>query len=454
MSVIDHLNSRTPTPARLTRRALIGALALSASALAVACSSAPASPTAAPASSAPAATSAPAAATTAPAAAPTAAATAAPTTAAAPTAAATTAPAATAAPAASGPLTLNYYLSGDVNIRDLWLKSIIPAYKKAKPDVTVELTFSEHGAGDQTTFDRIAAAKQAGKASGVDMWETGGYLQQGGQAGVIQKLSDKEIPNLAKVAPAVFAQYAGYGVPYRGSSVILAYNSKDVSTPPKTLDELITWIKANPGKFTYNPPDTGGSGSAFVTRVLKTGIPDSDADLFQTGYDASKETEWDKGWATLKDISSAIYNKGFYPKGNVPVLQTLGKGAISVAPVWSDQSLQYLAQGLLPPEVKLLQITPAFSGGGAFVGVVADSPNKAASYDYLNWVLTPEPQMMIINTIQGYPGLDWKYMPDDVQKKFADVAKDFSFGFSSKFSNDMNKQWYEKVAGTPPPTSG
>ncbi|HEX5415116.1 MAG TPA: extracellular solute-binding protein, partial [Chloroflexota bacterium] len=238
---------------------------------------------------------------------------------------------------------------------------------------------------------------------------------------------------------------------YRGSSVILAYNSKDVSTPPKTLDDLLTWIKANPGKFTYNPPDTGGSGSAFVTRVLKMGIPDADANLFQTGYDQSKESEWDKGWATLKDLSSAIYNKGFYPKGNVPVLQTLGKGAISVAPVWSDQSLQYLQQGLLPPEVKLLQITPAFSGGGAFVGVVADSPNKAASYDYLNWVLTPEPQMLIINTIQGYPGLDWKYMPDDVQKKFADVAKDFSFGFSSKFSNDMNQQWYEKVAGTPPP---
>ncbi len=434
---------------RLLQTGACAALGLGSAALLAACGGGQApAPTTAPAGGqTPAPTQPPAA--TSP--------TAAPTTAPQPTTAATAAPATSPTPAAtpaaqtSGPVTLSYYLSGDVNIRDLWIKSLIPAYKKVNPNVTIDMTFSEHGTGDSTTFDRIAAAKQAAKPSGVDMWETGSYLLQGGEAGIIQKLSEKEIPNLAKVPPAVLGQYNSYGVPYRGSSVVLAYNSKDVPTPPKTLDDLLKWIKDNPGKFTYNPPDTGGSGSAFVTRVLKIGIPDSDLNLFQTGYDQSKEVEWDKGWAILKDLHPSIYNHGFYPKGNVPVLQTLGKGAISVAPVWSDQGLQYLAQNLLPPEVKLIQIQPPFSGGGAFIGVVADSQHKDAVYAYLNWVLTPEPQQIIIDTIKGYPGLDWKYMPADVQAKFADIAKDFSFGFSAKFSNDMNQQWYEKVAGTPPP---
>lgn len=442
------------TRRRLLQGSALAALGLGAMSLVAACGGGQASPTAAPAATT--APTQPAAAASPTAAATTAAQTAATPTSAAqtgasPTAGATAAPAATTAATTSGPVTLNYYLSGDVNIRDLWGNSLIPAYKKVNPNVTIDMTFSEHGTGDSTTFDRIAAAKQAGKPSGVDMWETGSYLQQGGEAGLIEKLTDKEIPNLAKVPPAVIGQYNSYGVPYRGSSVVLAYNSKDVSEPPKTLDDLLTWIKANPGKFTYNPPDTGGSGSAFVTRVLKKGIPASDDNLFQTGYDQSKESEWDMGWGILKDLGPSIYNKGFYPKGNVPVLQTLGKGAISVAPVWSDQGLQYLAQKLLPAEVKLVQISPPFSGGGAFIGVIADSQRKDAVYSYLNWVLTPEPQQIIINTIQGYPGLDWKYMPPDVQAKFADIAKDFSFGFSSKFSNDMNQQWYEKVAGTPPP---
>ena len=55
-----------------------------------------------------------------------------------------------------------------------------------------------------------------------------------------------------------------YGVPYRGSSVIIAYNSTKISNPPTTLQGLYDWIKANPGQFTYNTPDTGGSGQFFV----------------------------------------------------------------------------------------------------------------------------------------------------------------------------------------------
>jgi putative spermidine/putrescine transport system substrate-binding protein len=430
---------------RVSRRAILATGFLGGvGALVVACSSA--APAAAP-TTAPAPTTA----ATAPAAA-----TAAPTSAAAPTTAVapTTAPAATAAPASTGPVTLNFYSGGDTNVHDLWANDLFPAYRKVQPNVTMNLVFAEHGNGDQTTYDRIAAAKQAGKASGVDLWETGGLLEQGGQAGLIQKMDPTLVPNLSKVSTAVMGQMQSYGVPYRGSSVVLAYNSKQVSSPPKTLDDLLSWVKANPGQFTYNPPDTGGSGGNFVTRVLMMGIAPADVPLFQTGYDASKETEWAQGWTTLKGLGPSIYQHGFYPKGNVPVLQTLGKGSISVAPVWSDQGLSYLAQKLLPPEVKLLQIDPPFAGGASFVGVVADSPNKDASYAFLNWLLTPGPQTIVVNQMNGYPGVDWKYMPTAVQEKFADIAKSYSFGFSSKFGSDMNQQWYEKVAGTPAPKSG
>ena len=163
------------------------------------------------------------------------------------------------------------------------------------------------------------------------------------------------------------------------------------------------------------------------------------------------EALWENGWQILKDLHPHIFNNGFYPAGNVPVLQTLGKGSISMAPVWSDQSLSYLAQKLLPPEIKLLQIDPPFAGSAAYLGIPSDSKNKDVLYEFLNWLLTPEPQNLIVEQINGYPGLDWKYMPADVQQKYADVAKAYSFEFSPQFNTDRNKQWYEKVAGTPPP---
>ncbi len=245
--------------------------------------------------------------------------------------------------------------------------------------------FSEHGVGDQLTFDKIAAAKRAGKVSGVDIWEMDSFLQAG-EAGLMVKLDASKIPNISKVAPDVMARNAYYGLPYRGSSVVLAYNSKMVSDPPKTLQGLFEWIKNHPGKFTYNTPDTGGSGGNFVEAVLKVGIPQSKMKIFQTSYDPSLEKYWDKGWKILKEIGPYTYKKGFYPKGNVGVLQLLAKGTIWVAPVWSDMALSYLAQGLLPPEIKLEQIEPPFNGGASYIGVVADCQHKQVVYKFLGKV--------------------------------------------------------------------
>jgi len=172
-------------------------------------------------------------------------------------AAATTGTSATTAPSVAastgGPVKLAFYLGGDVNIQDLWTKNLLPMYKKVAPNVSFDFVFSEHGIGDQGTFDRIAAAKQANKPSGVDIWETGALLRPGGEAGIIQKLSPAEIANLAKVSPDAIGQIGGYGVPYRASSVVLAYNSKDVPNPPKTIDTILDLDQGKPRQVHVQP---------------------------------------------------------------------------------------------------------------------------------------------------------------------------------------------------------
>src|SRR5207248_9008353 len=183
-----------------------GSLAIGSTALLAACGS--------PSTTAPAPTSAPAAAPTVAAAAkPTSAPAAAPTS--APAAAPTSAPAAapTTAPAAAAAGDINLYVGGDVNIRDLWQKQLLPAYKKVKPALNFTLVFDEHALSEQNVFDKLAAAKQAGAVSGVDLWEAGGRLSQGGDAGLIQKVTSKDVPNLDKVPQDSLARFANYGVP-------------------------------------------------------------------------------------------------------------------------------------------------------------------------------------------------------------------------------------------------
>jgi len=354
--------------------------------------------------------------------------------------------------AQEGATTLNFFSGGDVNVQELWANNLIPMYKKVAPNITINLIWSEHSAADQATFDRMAAAKKAGKISGIDLWESG-MVQQAGEAGLMAKIGTNEVPNLSKVPPTILEQVGNYALPYRGSSVVLAYNSKEIPNPPRSLSTLFDWVKKNPGKFTYNTPDTGGSGHAFVERVLMSNLSPSQIKVVQTNYVPNLVSAFDKGFSTLKELDPFMYQNGFHPKGNVGTLQLLSKGNISMGTVWSDMALSYLSQNLLPPEIKLVQLEPPFSGGAAFIGVAADSPNKAQATAFLNWLLTPEVQAVVINKMNGYPGVDWKYVPAEVRTKFADIAKSYSIGFQERYGADINKLWYEKIAGTPMPVS-
>src|SRR5207302_10612425 len=110
-------------------------------------------------------------------------------------------------------------------------------------------------------------------------------------------------------------------VPYRGSSVVLAYNSDKVANPPQTYDDLLTWIKANPGKFAYNEPSTGGSGDAFVIAML---YKYSEYQKYvKQPFSASNEKDWDAAFTSLKDRAPSLHSKRGYPQGTASTAESL-----------------------------------------------------------------------------------------------------------------------------------
>ncbi len=346
--------------------------------------------------------------------------------------------------AASG-TTINVYASGDVNVQALWQNNLIPYFEKANKGIYVHLIFSEHGTDDGTTLARIGAAVKARHWPGIDLVD-GGLVTTLAGAGLDQPVSKATAPNLKRVSKALLTPVKGAAIPYRGSSVVLAYDSSHVSSPPKTLAALLAWIKSNPGKFTYNSPNSGGSGYAFAETVLDSTIPAAVQTKMVNGYDTSLESNWKAGFDTLKSLNKYVY-QGVYPNGNAAVLNLLGKGQIWVAPVWSDQALSALKTGQLGPNIKLTQISsPSFTGGAAYLAVPKTARHKKVLYKFVNYILSPQAQQMIVDVMSGFPAIDIKYMGDSIKQKFEDVsANTLRPTYSTKMANDMKAQWQQTV---------
>ncbi|WAH36315.1 extracellular solute-binding protein [Alicyclobacillus dauci] len=341
--------------------------------------------------------------------------------------------------------TLTLYGNGDTNVQQLWDKTIIPQFEAKYPGIKVKDVFLQHGNGDQQEMAKLQAATKTGKQSvDVDLFEGDpGTVQQGQAAGVWQKVTTSDIPNLANVQSGLLTPVNGFAVPYRASSVVLAYNSKEVPTPPKTFDDLIQWIKAHPGKFAYNDPSTGGSGQSFVISSIYKYMSPS---VLGSSYDPSLESKWSQGLNMLKTLGPDMYQNGVYPKGNQGTLDLLANGDIAMAPAWSDQALSELASGQLPSNIKITQITPGFTGGGTYVLVPKLSAHKDAAYKFLNFLLSNNVQSEIVTKMNGYPAIQWNQLPADQQSKFASIAKDYRY-WPGQYSADLTKLWQQTVTG-------
>ena len=343
---------------------------------------------------------------------------------------------------------LTVFLSGDTNMQELWEKALIPAFVKANPGYSVKVQLDLHGEHDAQTQAKITAANAQKKDPGMDLVDAG-FVTTLADAGVMESVDTSSIPNMAKVPQDTIKAGKGAGIPYRGSSVLLVFNPDKVKTPPSTLEELLAWIKANPGQFTYCPPKSGGSGGAFVTTVLDANMAEAEATKLRTDYDEAAMKEWAKGWEVLKGLNPAIYQKGVYPNGNKQALDLLASGQIAMTTAWSDQFISGQKTGLVPATMKATQIAnPSFTGSASYLGIPAASPRKEDAKKLANFVLSPESQNLIAQQIAGYPVIPLTDLPEDTQKIFKEAHPDtLRAGYLDKVGKDMNNQWDQNVPG-------
>ena len=195
----------------------------------------------------------------------------------------------------AGVQTVSLWATGSDNVRQIYeaLTKDFNENSEYKDQYQMKLNFILSGTGGQTLPNMLAAAYKASQTNtDYDLIDMGGddlsqLVSLTGEDAYV-KLDLAKIPNSSRVS-AKSAVATEYCQPYRGTTVVLAYNSKNVTDPPKTMDELFQWCKDHPGRFAYNTPGTGGAGDSFARTAVYNQISDASS---MTSDDPKREGQW------------------------------------------------------------------------------------------------------------------------------------------------------------------
>ena len=346
---------------------------------------------------------------------------------------------------------IDWYTNSDSNILDFWANTVKPAFEAANSGVTINLVDAGDSAGQQAIADRALAALQTNTDPQADYFESHDPRLPAGaiDAGLYVNIKEAGLSNYDKINPLAFD--GDYSVPYRGSQVLLAFDTTKLpqADAPKNWDDLVAWIKANPGQFIYNRPDKGGSGGNFVRRAVHqaNGLDPAAFTLDNFTEDFASEA-LGKTWEILADLAPSLYDSGAYTSGNTQSIQLLSQGVVTMVPVWSDQALQAISQGVLPETTGLVQLQDlALCGGFSRSVIIANGVNKDAALKLADFILTEEIQSAILTELGGFPGVSWDHVSAELRERFADIVPNTIPTFpGGPWEAAINDGWYRNVA--------
>lgn len=250
---------------------------------------------------------------------------------------------------------------------------------------------------------RVLAEQQAGQTEGgaVDLiWINGENFAAMKAQGLLYGPFTETLPNwpLVDVAgkPATVTDFTlpteGFESPWAMAQLVFEHDSARLQDPPQTLDSLLEWAQANPGRFTYpQPPDY--LGTTFLKQVLY-GVM-ADPALLQSPVDeAAYEAQVAPLWAFLDRLHPVLWREAKAFPQNEPALgQLLADGEIDISFAFNPgRASAEIAAGNLPDTVRTFVLQGGTIGNASFVAIPFNAAHRAGALVIANLILDPEVQ--------------------------------------------------------------
>ena len=267
----------------------------------------------------------------------------------------------------------------------------------------------------------------------VDMiWINGENYRTMRQGDLVFCGYQETLPNNALVNwdnPAIANDFGvpvdGCETPWSRVQFAFAYDSARTENPPRSIPDLIEWIKANPGEFTYPaPPDF--TGSAFVRHVFyyaAGGAENLLGPFDQAKFDAAAT----KAWEILNDLEPFLWREGkTYPNSITAMEQLFNNREIALLFNYSPSRFGLgVENGEFPDTIRSYGLTDGTLGNTNYTLIPINSPNKAAAMVLQNVLLSGEAQYeKALTSVWGAPpAIEIDRTSPEIQELFAQIPQ-------------------------------
>lgn len=328
--------------------------------------------------------------------------------------------------------TVNFYMWGGSDLINQWVTGYVADAMRARYGVTVNMV---PVADAPEYINKVLGEKEAGRDEdgSVDLvWINGENFRTMRQADLLYGPWAPFLPNSRFVNnedPSIANDFGfpveGYESPYGRAQFVMIYDSARVPEPPKTIPDLLAWIEAHPGQFTYPaPPDF--TGSAFVRHVCYDAVGGPEALLGP--FDPARFDEaLPACWETLNRIEPSLWREGqTYPETHARQQALFANGEVLFDMAYNPaEASSLIASGRYPETTR----TFVFDGGTIanthYLAIPYNSPHKAASMVLANFLLSPEAQLSKATPENwgDLPALDPARLPDEWRARFASLPR-------------------------------
>lgn len=315
--------------------------------------------------------------------------------------------------------------NGDSKI-NAYLKDYVRPMVKKRYDINLEIV---GGQGAQIVSLLMTELQANASKSEIDfLWINGETFYQLRQIDGLYGPWTTKLPNSKNIDfdnPFIGMDFQqpidGYELPWGNVQMAIIYDSAKVENPPMTRDDLLSFVKANPGIFTF---DNQFTGLTFM-KALLIDIAGNDDEL-KGDFDAAKYQKYSKElWAYINELKPYLWRKGeVFPESVAQMHQLFASGELWFTMSNNDAEVDSkTSEGLFTETARAYVPDFGTIQNSHYLGITKLSNQKASAMVLANFMVSPEAQLEKMNPDVWGDGtvLDMASIPEDMKTKFMNL---------------------------------